>query len=82
MADGAIFIISKNFIKAGTMFGPFIAPRTRELRPDVMFVLKIFSNGSECYLDTTSEHECNWLHFVQAASTLNEQNLICYQVRQ
>lgn len=54
------------------------------LLPTVTFPLKIFSDSheelSECYLDTCDENECNWMMFVAAATSFEEQNLICYQV--
>lgn len=85
MADGTTAVTTKRLILKGTRFGPFIAKRALNLSPSITFPIKIFVDDSEdfaqYYLDTTDENECNWMMFVSAAETAEEQNLVCYQVK-
>ncbi|GJQ84102.1 hypothetical protein Trydic_g12077 [Trypoxylus dichotomus] len=82
MSEGSNTIVATEIIKRGTRFGPFDAKRLFTLSPEIIFPLKIFTSNdyfSEYYLDTSNEHECNWMMFVAPAQNLTEQNLICYQ---
>lgn len=85
MADGTSMVITKCFVSKGTKFGPFVAKRLLTLKPNTPFPIKLFVDDSEdfseYYLDTVNEHDCNWMMFVTPAETVEEQNLICYQVR-
>lgn len=84
LVDGSYSVHTKCFIEKGTQFGPFQAKKLCTLLPVITFPLKTFSTNeeelSECYLDTSNEYECNWMMYIAAASTFEEQNLICIQV--
>lgn len=88
MADGTSAVLTRCFIEKGTKFGPFVAKTTSTLNPDSNLPLKVFIDGTddeafgECYLDTTDENWCNWMVFVNTAESIEEQNLICYQVNE
>lgn len=84
MADGAVAVLVKRLIPKGTKFGPFVAKKILTLNPCTLFPIKIFTcdeeDLSEYYLDTTNENECNWMIFIRPAESIEDQNLICYQV--
>ncbi|GLH04477.1 PR domain zinc finger protein 15 [Gryllus bimaculatus] len=83
LADGSTTVVTKAKFARGTRFGPFIAPLTSILPPEVNFPLKIFGDSEEdtLYLDTRNEDDCNWMCLVGSVSSSNDaQNLLCYQV--
>lgn len=87
MADGSFAVFTKRFIQKGTKFGPFVAKKNLTLNANISFPIKIFvdittEDFSEHYLDTTDENECNWMMFITAAESIEEQNLVCYQVNE
>lgn len=83
MADGSYVVIANTFIEKGTQFGPLAAQKLLTLEPTIIFPLKLFNNNvedlSEYYLNTSDEHNCNWIMFISPAQCLEEQNLICFQ---
>lgn len=87
-------ITSQKFAK-GSRFGPLLAKKSYIPIDNLLFPLVIFGNVipdldipelselfkvRNIYLDTTHEHECNWMIHVNPAAFRNEQNLIAYQV--
>ncbi|XP_022197996.2 uncharacterized protein LOC111055133 isoform X2 [Nilaparvata lugens] len=86
LADGSTSVIAKNQFKRGAQFGPMIARLTTEFDITASFPLKMFSEDMEgnndCqFLDTSDENLCNWMSLVPAATCLEEQNLICFQMK-
>lgn len=85
MADGTSVVCSKRFIEKGTKFGPYVAKKVKTLNPNIIFPIKIFVDNQEdtCeyYLETTNENDCNWMMLVTPAENVEDQNLICYQVK-
>lgn len=83
MADGSCSVQSLMVIQKGTKFGPFEAKQIFTIHPAVSFPLKIFNSKDEYfkeyYLDNSNEADCNWMYFVQTASVLEEQNLVCFE---
>lgn len=61
--------------------GPYLQqqPQQDEYSSDLQ---ALFSSSRNIYLDTRNESKCNWMIHVNLARFSNEQNLICYQVRQ
>lgn len=84
MADQTYSIVAKSLIKMGTQFGPFEAQKLLTLDPTIIFPLKLFNvdveDLSEYYLDSCNGHCCNWMMFITPAQTIEEQNLVCFQV--
>lgn len=83
MSEGTLSLIANEFIERGTLFGPLKAHKVFTLNPEILFPLKIFTTNdyfNEYFLDLTDEDNCNWLMFMNAAQSLEEQNVICYQV--
>lgn len=94
--DAPCVITSQKFAK-GSRFGPLLAKKSYIPIDNLPFPLIIFGNAvpdlddipelselfkvRNIYLDTTHEHECNWMIHVNPAGYRNEQNLIAYQVR-
>ncbi|KAF7991993.1 hypothetical protein HCN44_010813 [Aphidius gifuensis] len=82
MSDGTINVISKCHLKCGTVFGPFDADKTLlYINTMANFPLKIFgkNDNDSYYLDYSNEQHSNWMCFISPASSLIEQNLMCYQ---
>lgn len=84
MSEGTLSIIATETIEKGTQFGPLKAQKVFTLNPEITFPLKIFTSDeyfNEYFLDLTDEDNCNWLMFLNAAQSAEEQNVICYQVQ-
>nr|XP_023017751.1 PR domain zinc finger protein 15-like [Leptinotarsa decemlineata] len=83
MADETQTVVASYYIEKGIQFGPVQAKKLCTLLPAINFPLKLFCNSedefSEYFLDTSNENECSWMMFIAAASSIEEQNLICYQ---
>ncbi|XP_052233490.1 uncharacterized protein LOC127846353 isoform X3 [Dreissena polymorpha] len=80
--DGQVTVVAKEHIARKTQMGPYEAKRTTHIFDDAgYFTLKVLaSDGTNVCLDTTDENECNWLCLVQAATCLQQQNCIAYQL--
>ncbi|XP_075225123.1 uncharacterized protein LOC142326459 isoform X2 [Lycorma delicatula] len=89
--DGSTAVIAKSTLKAGVRFGPFKAKTSSTLSPNIDFPLKLFNveavwDGdhivyTDVYLETDDEDNCNWMCLVSAASSVDEQNMFCFQMR-
>ncbi|RZF33495.1 hypothetical protein LSTR_LSTR010151 [Laodelphax striatellus] len=86
--DGSTSVIARSRFKRGVQFGPLIARKAPDFDVSSNFPMKIFSEdipSEKCddwqYLDTSNEHLCNWMCLVAPATCLEEQNLICFQMK-
>ncbi|XP_066273591.1 zinc finger protein PLAG1-like isoform X1 [Branchiostoma lanceolatum] len=79
-------VFAKKVIQKRTQFGPFEATLVTSIanltnRDENKFLLQVFKNGKEYYLDTPNEDVCNWMMFVRPARNHAEQNMVAYQYR-
>ncbi|XP_014679302.1 PREDICTED: zinc finger protein 585B-like [Priapulus caudatus] len=79
--DGTTGILAVENISAKAQFGPFEAKRVLYANEEEGFQLKVLSkDGSGVLLDTTDEHQCNWMCLVRPADSVEIQNMIAYQL--
>ncbi|XP_054261424.1 uncharacterized protein LOC128985678 isoform X1 [Macrosteles quadrilineatus] len=82
LSDGSKTVITTKPISKGLKFGPFIAKTSTLIDVRIEFPIKVFLNESESvYLETYEEIFCNWMCLVLPASSAEEQNMICFQVK-
>ncbi|XP_037082037.1 PR domain zinc finger protein 15-like [Pollicipes pollicipes] len=81
--DSTVSVTSTTQLQSGTLFGPMVAPRIDSIA-NHQFPLKVFgtSDGSDQFLDTSDEDQCNWMCLVSPSSEPHLQNLVCLQMGQ